>query len=120
MPVVYRCKHCGFILHVFVKVGQSSYGVPTPSELISIYGGACPRCGHRLEPPTLNDIVVKPDGPEELLAVLEEARRTMGIRFASIEKYLDELRLRVARRRATVPTAPGLVGAGPSVVTAEA
>jgi len=58
VPVVYRCKNCGYILYVFWRVGQDSYGVPTPSELISIYGGVCPRCGHRLEKPGLDDVEV--------------------------------------------------------------
>ena len=95
MPIVYRCKHCGFILHVFVRVGQNSYGVPTPSELMSQYGDHCPRCGHRLTPPSLSDIIIKPNGPEELLATLEEAKRTMRISFRGIERYLAELRRRV-------------------------
>ena len=50
MPVVYRCGRCGYILDVFVKVGQNSYGVPTPEEVLSRYGGVCPRCGARLRP----------------------------------------------------------------------
>ena len=60
MPIVYRCRYCGFILHVFKRVGQDSYGIPTPSELSARYGGFCPRCGNRLSKPTLKDIVVKP------------------------------------------------------------
>ncbi len=111
MPIVYRCKHCGFILHVFVRVGQNSYGVPTPSELMSQYGGICPRCGHPLEPPTMRDIILKPNGKEELLAVLEEARETMRIGFRRLEPLLEQLRLEVARRRpAAVPAATGQAG----------
>ena len=91
MPIVYRCKSCGFILHVFVKVGQNSYGVPTPSELASWYGGICPMCGHPLERPRLDDIVVKPNGMEELKYVLEEARLRMKISFRSIEKILSQI-----------------------------
>ena len=79
MPVVYRCGVCGFILDVFVRVGQSSRGVPTPSEVISNYGGLCPRCGSPLQPPSLRDITVKPDGPEELQAALEEAARIVAV-----------------------------------------
>lgn len=56
MPVVYRCKHCGTILHVFFKVGQDYYGIPTPSEVISLFGGVCPKCGTRLHVPSLQDI----------------------------------------------------------------
>lgn len=116
MPIVYRCKVCGFILHVFVRVGQNSYGVPTPSELMSQYGGICPRCGHQLEPPTIDDIIIKPNGKEELLAVLEEAKESMRIGFRRLEPLLHQLRLEVERRRvarAASPTAaqsPGLLG----------
>ncbi len=117
MPVVYRCKVCGFILDVFVKVGQNSRGVLTPSELISQYGGMCPRCGHRLEPPTLSDIIVKPNGAEELLTVIEEARQTMGIQFRSIQPLLEELRLAVAR---TTSTAPATQRTGPGLALSEA
>lgn len=72
MPVVYRCRVCGYVLYVFARVGQDSYGVPTPSEVLSRFGGLCPRCGRPLDRPTPNDIVIKPNGPQELLAVLEE------------------------------------------------
>jgi len=58
MPVVYRCKHCGTILHIFFKVGQDYYGIPTPSEVISLFGGVCPKCGTRLRAPSIQDIHV--------------------------------------------------------------
>ena len=93
MPIVYRCHRCGFILHVFVRVGQNSYGVPTPSELASQFGGICPRCGAPLGKPTLNDIITKPNGAEELRRVLEEAKQIMRISFRSLEKYLYETRV---------------------------
>jgi len=67
MPVIYRCRICGFILHVFKRVGQDSYGMPTPSELSARYGGFCPRCGNRLSKPTLKDIIVKPSRGTEAL-----------------------------------------------------
>ena len=113
VPIVYRCRICGFILHVFVKVGQNSYGIPTPSELSSQFGGICPRCGSMLNTPTLNDIVIKPNGPQELLAVLEEAKRSMRISFRSLERYLAEL-----RRTVRVPEsieAPSSIGGSVAV-----
>lgn len=58
MPVVYRCRNCGYVLYVFWHVGQDSYGVPTPSEISSRYGGICPRCGHRLGKPSIDDVYV--------------------------------------------------------------
>ena len=87
MPIVYRCSRCGFILHVFVKVGQNSYGVPTPSELANQYGGVCPRCGKPLNTkPSLDDIRVYPD-KSRIVEVLEEARR-IGLR--SIARLIEE------------------------------
>ena len=56
MPVVYRCSHCGRVLYVHWRVGQNSYGVPTPSEIIARNGGVCPYCGHRLGRPSIDDI----------------------------------------------------------------
>ncbi|MEW9491398.1 MAG: hypothetical protein TQ35_0004245 [Candidatus Aramenus sulfurataquae] len=56
MPVVYKCKNCGYELYRFEKVGQDFYGVRTPSEIKSIYGGRCPKCGYQLSTPTMQDI----------------------------------------------------------------
>jgi len=92
VPVVYRCSRCGYILDVFVRVGQNSYGVPTPRELASRYGGICPRCGHRLNtsPDPDRDIVIDMHGVERLVEVLAEARRTMRIRFSTVVSLLPE------------------------------
>ena len=81
VPVVYRCSRCGYILYIHWRVGQSSYGVPTPSGLSSWYGGVCPRCGHRLGRPGLQDLSVIADRDlvkmrvELLERLLEEQRR---------------------------------------------
>lgn len=69
MPIVYRCRNCGKILVYFetevipavrgyttktkalVVAGQKmniNYGIPTPSELVTILGGRCPYCGKPL------------------------------------------------------------------------
>jgi len=56
--IIYRCRNCGFVLHVFEKVGRDYYGVPTPSIVISWYGGICPRCGSQLRPPRPKDILI--------------------------------------------------------------
>ncbi|MCS7098836.1 MAG: hypothetical protein RMH84_05385 [Sulfolobales archaeon] len=60
MPVIYRCSSCSYILYEFLKVGQDSYGLPTPSELLARIGSRCPSCGKKLRPPTLEDIKVSP------------------------------------------------------------
>lgn len=56
IPVKYVCKDCGFVLYKFERVGQDFYGVRTPSEIKTIFGGKCPRCGHELSTPTIEDI----------------------------------------------------------------
>nr|WP_236748947.1 hypothetical protein [Acidianus manzaensis] len=58
IPVKYTCKNCGSELYKFEKVGQDFYGVRTPSEIKSIYGGKCPRCGHELQVPSLAEIKI--------------------------------------------------------------
>jgi len=60
MPVIYRCKNCGHVLYVFRSVGQDYYGVPTPTELFARLGMICPKCGRRLEKPSIDDIRVRP------------------------------------------------------------
>jgi len=57
--IVYRCKRCGYTLHVFPRVGSPRL-LPTPSEVIAMVGGFCPRCGRRLQKPTIDDVVIRP------------------------------------------------------------
>ncbi|ARM76426.1 hypothetical protein [Acidianus manzaensis] len=59
MPVRYICKNCGYELYRFERVGQDFYGVRMPSEIISLLGGKCPRCGHPLGVPALDDIRIR-------------------------------------------------------------
>ena len=61
MPVVYRCKACGFVLYHFPRVGADYHGIKTPGEIIWLYGGRCPNCGRELELPRPNDIIVRAD-----------------------------------------------------------
>ena len=58
-PIRYICKSCGFELFVFKKVGQDFYGVRTPTEIKSMYGGKCFRCGHELGEPSIPSITGK-------------------------------------------------------------
>ena len=60
MPIYYICSYCGHRLFVFQKVGQDFYGVRTPSEVKLMYAGKCPRCGHKLGTPDLQDIEIRP------------------------------------------------------------
>jgi len=52
-PIRYICKNCGYELYRFEEVGQDYYGVRSPSEIKSMFGGKCPRCGHKLGDPSL-------------------------------------------------------------------
>jgi len=52
-PVRYICKKCGHEIYRFEEVGQDYYGVRSPSEIKSIFGRKCPRCGHELGEPTM-------------------------------------------------------------------
>ena len=52
-PIRYICKSCGSELFTFKKVGQDFYGVRTPTEIKSMYGGKCFRCGHELGEPSI-------------------------------------------------------------------
>ncbi len=96
MPIVYKCKNCGFVLHVFEHVGQDFYGVPSPSEIASWYGGVCPRCGHKLGVPTPNDITIRFRGHKPLLAVERHAviraeeLRVPGISATGIEAQASQ------------------------------
>jgi len=73
MPVIYRCKKCGFILYDSrhpEKYTNRYYGIPTPSEVAAWYNGRCPRCGKPLstKPDLFKDIVIGITKP----AVLKE------------------------------------------------
>lgn len=60
MPVVYKCKVCGYVFYNFKEVGQDFYGVRTPTEIKIIYGGKCPRCGHVITTkPNIDDISIR-------------------------------------------------------------
>lgn len=77
MPIVYRCRRCGTILYVFLRVGEGNYwGVYTPEEISNLYGGHCPRCGARLGKPNPEDVSILPfrrgGGIRELLHALEK------------------------------------------------
>ncbi len=103
MPVVYRCSNCGAPLEIFVKVGQNSYGVPTPSEVATKYGGTCFYCGAPLKvKPSIDDIEINPEVLENLLNVYFEAQKRR-IRFKSLELYIERFLERAGRRRREEP-----------------
>ncbi len=75
MVVRYVCKHCGYIIWEFREVGQDYYGIPTPSEIMLVTGGICPRCKHELSMPEISNIKIRP-------------RR--HYRFTEIERHINE------------------------------
>ncbi len=98
--MVYRCSSCGAFLHVFKKVGQDFYGIPSPSEVISWFGGSCPVCGKELRVPTLDSITVmsfkavakllKLREERIPLAIAEYLRTVAGIQLESEESQAGE------------------------------
>ena len=58
MPLVYRCKNCGRVLHYLERVGQDYVGVPSIREILSRYGYTCPHCKSRLSYPSQSDIII--------------------------------------------------------------
>ena len=90
MPVVYRCSRCGFPLYVFARVGQSSYGLPTPSEVIYMHGGRCPRCGKELKRPTIRSIRIDVDVASRVIQLLQTARR-LHAPLTGVELHLSSL-----------------------------
>jgi len=62
MAIKYVCKNCGTVLYEYkyghVKGQDLYYGVSPPSVVIDMYKGVCPKCGRKLEKPSVNDIVV--------------------------------------------------------------
>lgn len=62
MTIIYRCKNCGTVLYSYkygeVKGKDIYYGVFPPNVVIDMYKGVCPKCGRKLEKPSVNDVVV--------------------------------------------------------------
>lgn len=58
MPLVYRCKNCGFVFHYLQYVGQDYIGVPSVYEVMGKYGYTCPKCKSKLTPPSQQDILI--------------------------------------------------------------
>ncbi len=77
MPVIYRCGSCNHVLYEFLRVGQDSYGLPTPSELIAKLGSNCPHCGKKLKTPALESIKISPHRPRRT-SPSEASRRRSG------------------------------------------
>ena len=60
MPIVYVCKNCGYVLFRFEKVGQDFFGVRSYSDIAKMYNGKCPACGHEIQAPEPEDIIIQP------------------------------------------------------------
>ncbi|HEW64280.1 hypothetical protein IOK49_00205 [Fervidicoccus fontis] len=58
MPIVYKCKNCGYVFHYLEHVGQDYIGIPSLNEIIGKYGSVCPKCGSKLSKPSQEDIVI--------------------------------------------------------------
>ncbi len=92
MPVKYVCRHCGYVLWEFNKVGQDYFGLPSPSEVINAHGGICPRCKHDLRRPSLKDIkisIARKREPSILETIINQ--RIMGTAQENIIPVSDRL-----------------------------
>ncbi|MEM0021137.1 MAG: hypothetical protein QW039_05735 [Fervidicoccaceae archaeon] len=58
MPIVYRCRNCGYVLHYLQKVGQDYIGIPSINEIMSKHGYICPKCKTKLSKPSQEDILI--------------------------------------------------------------
>jgi len=70
VAVLYVCRGCDTVVYQFTRVGQDSFGLPTPRELMLRISSKCPKCGRELGIPGVNDIVILRKG---------EARRLLKI-----------------------------------------
>ena len=67
MPLTARCKKCGHILYdgdFTVRRGTTGYTSPVaiiPRYIIKIHEGKCPKCGRKLEMPSIGDVEVLPN-----------------------------------------------------------
>ncbi len=59
MPIKWVCKRCGLVLHED-GVKRSSYGIKFYGDIVVMYDGECPRCGHKLTPPDPRSVKIKP------------------------------------------------------------
>lgn len=60
MPIVYVCKNCGYVLFRFEKVGQDFFGARSHRDIAKMYNGKCPKCGHEIQAPEPEDIIIRP------------------------------------------------------------
>lgn len=58
LAVIYVCRGCDEPLYIFNRVGQDSFGLPTPSELKGRVSSRCPRCGREFNIPSINDVII--------------------------------------------------------------
>ena len=63
MPLVYKCKKCGYVLYDSRNPEKYTRlpGLPTPSEVAAWYDGRCPNCGKPLntKPDPDKDIIIR-------------------------------------------------------------
>jgi len=84
---LYRCSRCGKILYVFWEVGQDCFGVPTPSEVASMYDGVCPYCGKPLGEKCEVKVYSKEEALKNKRLVKELQRISKQLRLAVGQPY---------------------------------
>jgi len=58
LAVMYVCRGCDTVIYHFSRVGQDSFGLPTPQELKGRVSYRCPKCGRELGVPGVDDVII--------------------------------------------------------------
>lgn len=61
MPVIARCKECGYILYNGAFQEMRYLALTPPRAIMKKYDGRCPKCGRELKMPSSKDITILPN-----------------------------------------------------------
>lgn len=83
MPIVYRCKRCGFIIHIDARSEDGTWrtsGIAYADDIVK-HIVECPRCGAKLTLPSLRDVTITIEDVAERTkrAVEEYHRQILGV-----------------------------------------
>ena len=83
MPVVYRCKRCGFIIHIDARSEDGTWrtsGIAYASDIVK-HIVECPRCGAKLTLPSLRDVTITIEDVAERTkrAISEYYKQILGV-----------------------------------------
>ena len=61
MPLIMRCKECGYILYEGSWLEARSIMFTPIRKVITKHDGKCPKCGRELKMPSAKDITISPN-----------------------------------------------------------